>query len=342
MQQIMQETTATTIKTISKNSKKLLKQTLKEKEKLQKRATKFSNKALHKKTSFLSLMKKEDHGQVDTAVIDYCWIIKFNNVFKEKPKPFTVPRLKQTFELIGPGLRCRSHIQECKSKNIAPYIDFLNPIKCQQIYGAPLGGIGTGSIGRTFTGDFARYQLIPGIYEHNTVEANMFTVCIRKNSRTIYQQALTTKRSQLKGFKYWNMAYSGEHATYYALYPESWIVYDLPGQNVLLTCHQLSPIIPNNYKDSSLPVGLFNWTVENNNSEDIELSLMFTWQSGSASDKFELSDVSSKSFSNYKNNDTNISGVLLSQKIKNIPLQYCIAAKNTVIFDFLILFFNQT
>ena len=37
----------------------------------------------------------------------------------------------------------------------------------------PIGGIGTGTIGRSFSGDFCRYQLVPGIYEHDVVEANM-------------------------------------------------------------------------------------------------------------------------------------------------------------------------
>jgi non-lysosomal glucosylceramidase len=192
-----------------------------------------------------------------------------------------------------------------------------------------MGGIGTGSIGRTFRGDFARYQLVPGIYEHRTVEANFFTVNIRKNDHTVYQQALITRRSNLKGFQSWNMDFNGEHATYYALYPQSWTVYNLPGQNVQLTCHQLSPIIPHNYKDSSLPVSLLNWTVENRNTEDIEVSLMFTWQSGSASDKFSLSDVKSEPFENYNNNGTSISGVLINQKLKNMPLQYCIAAETS-------------
>lgn len=84
------------------------------------------------------------------------------------------------------------------------------------------------------------------------------------------------------------MAYSGEYATYYALYPESWTVYDLPGQNVKLICHQLSPIIPHNYKDSCLPVTLFNWTIENNNTDDIQVSLMFTFQSGSGNNLFKM------------------------------------------------------
>ena len=162
-----------------------------------------------------------------------------------------------------------------------------------KIYGAPIGGIGTGTIGRTFTGEFARYQLVPGLYEHEIVEPNLFTVNIRKNFKTVYQQALTiNKKPTTKCMKTWNVGYSGDQANYYALYPESWYVYNLPGQNVKLTMHQITPIIPNNYKDSSLPVGLFSWTVFNENqNQDIELSLMFTWQSGSATDKFKLTNV---------------------------------------------------
>ena len=38
-----------------------------------------------------------------------------------------------------------------------------------------MGGLGSGTIGRGFRGEFCRYQLIPGLYEFHTVEAN--TVC---------------------------------------------------------------------------------------------------------------------------------------------------------------------
>ncbi len=72
-------------------------------------------------------------------------------------------------------------------------MDFLNPIPLQQIYGklnknigvimkvlnvifcyigAPIGGLGCGTIGRGFRGEFCRYQLVPGLYEFQTVEAN--------------------------------------------------------------------------------------------------------------------------------------------------------------------------
>ena len=93
-------------------------------------------------------------------------------------------------------------------------MDFFKPLDCQQIYGAPIGGIGTGSIGRSYSGDFCRFQLVPGLYEHETAEANMFTVCIRKNSKTVYQQALTIRRPQKnsRGLKAWNMGFSGQIA----------------------------------------------------------------------------------------------------------------------------------
>ena len=125
------------------------------------------------------------------------------------------------------------------------------------------------------------------------------------------------------------MGYVGDQAKYYAYYPQSWTVYDLPGQNVKLTLNQLSPVIPHDYKDTSLPVALFNWTVENKNDTDIDFSLMFTWQSGSAGKTFELTDVTSESF-DINEYTTEASGVLIHQKIKKMALDYCIAARKTV------------
>ena len=86
-------------------------------------------------------------------------------------------------------------------------------------------------------------------------------------------------------------------------------------------------------KDSSLPVGLFKWTVENNNTEDIDVSIMFTWQCGSASDSFELRDVKTKEFS-HSNYDTQLTGVSISQQLCKMPLEYCIAAQTSVTYMF--------
>lgn len=37
------------------------------------------------------------------------------------------------------------------------------------------------------------------------------------------------------------------------------------------------------FQDTSLPVGLFIWTIENNNDEEVEVSIMFTFQNGDGS-----------------------------------------------------------
>lgn len=154
----------------------------------------------------------------------------------------------------------------------------------------------------------------------------MFTVNIRSKSRPSYQQSLVTRSSQLKGLKSWNLSYPGEYATYYALYPEAWTVYELPSQNVVLTCHQLSPIIPHNYKDSSLPIAMFNWTIENFNNEEIELALMLTWQSGSTSGKeFLIKNANSECFE-----DDIMTGVILNQKLKEMSLEYCLTVEKQV------------
>lgn len=253
----------------------------------------------------------------------YSWKIKGNQKFANNLTPFVMPRLKQAIEFVGLSLRYLKFYRGCQKKKVQPHMDFFNPIEIKQSYGAPIGGIGTGSIGRSFTGDFCRYQLVPGLYEHQVAEANMFTVCIRKKGSTCYQQALVTRRSRLPGLKAWNMAYSASHITYSALYPQAWYQYELPGQNVTLTCHQLSPIIPHNYKDSSLPCALFDWTIENNNQrDDIDVSLMFTWQSGSSSDRFELTNVQAMPFDN-----SSMAGVQLKQQLRKMPLDYCVAVK---------------
>ena len=44
--------------------------------------------------------------------------------------------------------------------------------------GVPLGGIGCGSIGRGWKGDFNRWQLTPGMYNYTYVEANQVRLSV--------------------------------------------------------------------------------------------------------------------------------------------------------------------
>jgi non-lysosomal glucosylceramidase len=74
-------------------------------------------------------------------------------------------------------------------------------------------------------------------------------------------------------------------ATYHSLYPRSWTVYRQQQNQLNLTCRQFSPVIAHNYKESSYPVGVFVWDVENtSDTEEIEVSLMFTFQNGTGTE----------------------------------------------------------
>lgn len=59
----------------------------------------------------------------------------------------------------------------------APPIDpFNRETKPSACHGVPCGGMGGGSIGRGFRGDFRRWQLIPGVCEEAPVLADQFSV----------------------------------------------------------------------------------------------------------------------------------------------------------------------
>lgn len=62
-----------------------------------------------------------------------------------------------------------------------------------QTNGVPIGGIGAGTIGRGYAGEFQRFQMRPGLYENNVVHANQFIVTIRdKTDKTIFQSLLSS------------------------------------------------------------------------------------------------------------------------------------------------------
>ncbi|XP_032941575.1 non-lysosomal glucosylceramidase-like [Catharus ustulatus] len=151
-----------------------------------------------------------------------------------------------------------------------------------------------------------------------------FTVCLRCKGQTIYQQVLSLERpSSLQG---WNWGYCGHYAFYHALYPRAWLVYELPGQKVVLTCRQVSPVIPHDYKDSSLPVGVFIWEVENGRDEDVEVSIMFSLQNGTGAKEDRRGGHWNEPFTFQKDGER-VAGVLLHHCPAVNPFTLAISAR---------------
>lgn len=74
-------------------------------------------------------------------------------------------------------------------------MDFYYLEHSRHMYGVPIGGIGSGTIGRGYAGEFCRFQMRPGMYEYNVVHANQFIVTIKdETDKTIFHSLLSTYR----------------------------------------------------------------------------------------------------------------------------------------------------
>ncbi|MHA2502803.1 MAG: GH116 family glycosyl hydrolase [Candidatus Kariarchaeaceae archaeon] len=140
--------------------------------------------------------------------------------------------------------------------------------------GAPLGGFGSGSIGRSHRGEFSRWHLDVGnhIYDPN-VDANQFSVFVDTGSTT----DAWVMNSKSPGPMGWDQL-PFNPGTYHALYPRAWYEYEFDGMPLQMVQEQFSPIIPNNYQETSYPVGVFEWDIYNPTDSEISASVMFSWQ----------------------------------------------------------------
>ncbi len=141
--------------------------------------------------------------------------------------------------------------------------------------GVPLGGLGAGSIGRTPRGDFARWHLDVGTHRFESIPACQFSVFTATSGRSEAHVLSTIRPDTLRSWA-WDLPVGA--GRYHGLFPGAWFEYDWDRLPIRLTQHQFSPLIPNDYRASSYPVGVFDWLIENPGREPVTVGLMFTWQ----------------------------------------------------------------
>ena len=84
--------------------------------------------------------------------------------------------------LVSLVLCMRKYTKFCVQKKVKCSIPFSTdvvhftqtPVKYHFLYvkGVPLGGIGGGTVGRSITGDFCRFQMAPGRYVYEILDTN--------------------------------------------------------------------------------------------------------------------------------------------------------------------------
>lgn len=146
--------------------------------------------------------------------------------------------------------------------------------------GVPIGGLGTGSIGRTHRGDAARWHLEVGRHEFGTVAADVFSVYVGRRGEAGQATVLSTRHPD--ALPAWGWTLPEGAGTYAALFPRAWQTFEPDVLGVRLIGEQLSPVIAGDLEASALPVGTFEWWVENPGPDAVTVGVMLTWQDPSS------------------------------------------------------------
>ncbi|KAI5347600.1 hypothetical protein L3X38_000487 [Prunus dulcis] len=266
---------------------------------------------------------------------EHAWRRKLNsnaNLLREFSVTF-----REAIKMVRLGIRLWSYIREEASHGRKAPIDPFTRESCKPsaAQGVPLGGMGSGSISRGFRGEFRQWQIIPGICEGSPVMANQFSIFIsRDGGNKNYASVLAPGQHEGlgkvgdQGISSWGWNLGGQHSTYHALFPRAWTVYDgEPDPELKISCRQISPFIPHNYRESSLPTAVFVYTLVNTGKERAKVSLLFTWANSIGG----ISHLSGDHVNEPFIGEDGVSGVLLHHKTAkgNPPVTFAVAACET-------------
>src|SRR5215475_9623916 len=143
--------------------------------------------------------------------------------------------------------------------------------------GAPVGGFGAGTFSRSYRGDFSRWHLQPGVHKFETVWANQFAMYQRAEGEEGVAKVLYAGKPQGYSLSSWSWDYPVGAGNYAALYPKSWFDYQWEKFPAHVTVEQFSPVLPDNYKETSYPVAVYRWHAENPTNKKVTVSVLFSW-----------------------------------------------------------------
>jgi non-lysosomal glucosylceramidase len=143
--------------------------------------------------------------------------------------------------------------------------------------GAPVGGFGAGTFSRSYRGHFERWHVKAGVNKYQDVSANQFAVFVQPEGGQPVAEVLATDKPKGSPLSEWNWSYPVGQGEYAALYPKSWFAYRSQELPISLTVEQFSPVLPNNYKETSYPVAIYNWYAQNPSDRPVTVSLLFSW-----------------------------------------------------------------
>src|ERR1700727_107895 len=144
--------------------------------------------------------------------------------------------------------------------------------------GVPVGGFGAGTFSRSYRGDFARWHIKAGTHKYETVYANQFAMFQQSEGDAQgVAQVLMNGHPAGKELSSWQWDYPVGAGDYDALYPKAWFDYRWDKFPAHVVLEQLSPIIPDNYRESSYPVAVYRWHADNPTNKTVTVSILLSW-----------------------------------------------------------------
>ncbi|KAJ8760444.1 hypothetical protein K2173_015111 [Erythroxylum novogranatense] len=244
------------------------------------------------------------------------------------------PNTREILHMLPIGLRLRRHTKQEAARGKPSIFDFSKKHNITSDHGVPLGGIGAGSIGRSYKGEFQFFRVFPIVCEENPVLANQFSVFVSRPNGKEVSSVLCSRTPEIPkentglGIESWDWNLNGEKCTYHALFPRAWTIYDgEPDPELRIVSRQISPFIPHNYKESSFPVSVFTFTLSNSGRTSADVTLLFTWANSVGGN----SGLSGHHYNKEMMTRDGVHGVTLHHKTANgLPaLTFSIAALET-------------
>jgi non-lysosomal glucosylceramidase len=144
--------------------------------------------------------------------------------------------------------------------------------------GAPVGGFGSGTFSRSYRGDFVRWHMKAGVHNYGVSYANQFAMYQKSDGDSAgTARVLLTDHPKGSELSSWNWDYPVGAGDYAALYPKSWYDYRWSNFPAHVVLEQYSPVLPDNYRESSYPVAVYRWHAENPTSKAVTISVLLSW-----------------------------------------------------------------
>jgi non-lysosomal glucosylceramidase len=131
--------------------------------------------------------------------------------------------------------------------------------------GAPIGGLGAGSVTWRFDGAFYDDRLDVGAATQ-TVDPGL--------GFFMYQQAGSAAPTTVR----LDQTLGAGQARYSSLFPRAWVDYSGPAFTCKVKVEQYSPILPGDYQRSSYPVGVYRWQIDNPTGAPCDVAIMLTFK----------------------------------------------------------------